>query len=37
MLEITNKSWKEMLKDFGFEYDEQVKGDAIITTVKLPK
>jgi hypothetical protein len=37
MLEITNESWKEMLKNFGFEYDEQVKGDAIITTVKLPK
>jgi hypothetical protein len=37
MLEITNKSWKEMLKDFGFEYDVQVIGDAIINTVKLPK
>jgi hypothetical protein len=37
MYEITNASWKEMLKDFGFEYDEQFKEDSIITTIKLPK
>ena len=37
MFEITNQSWKEMLKDFGFEYDEQIEGDTMTTTVKLPK
>ena len=37
MLEITSKAWKEMLLDFGFEYDEHCEGDTITTTVKLPK